>query len=134
EFSPGTKEGDRLLAHELTHVVQGQRSGVQRKAAGHDGGHDSDAGGGHEHVSNPDEPAEKEADHVADAVADGLHAGGEKDAAAGGGSAHAGATQGGDGAKQKAPPIAAKLSASVGRKIFRSSNKDEAAKPTAPTT
>jgi hypothetical protein len=32
QFAPGTKEGDRLLAHELTHVVQGQRSGIQRKA------------------------------------------------------------------------------------------------------
>ncbi len=32
EFSPGTKEGDRLLAHELTHVVQGQKSGIQRRA------------------------------------------------------------------------------------------------------
>src|SRR4051794_29414234 len=25
QFSPGSKEGDRLLAHELTHVVQGQQ-------------------------------------------------------------------------------------------------------------
>ena len=33
EFAPGSREGDRLLAHELTHVVQGQKSGVQRKAA-----------------------------------------------------------------------------------------------------
>lgn len=33
QFAPGTKEGDRLLAHELTHVVQGQRSGIQRKEA-----------------------------------------------------------------------------------------------------
>ena len=32
QYAPGTKEGDRLLAHELTHVVQGQKSGVQRKA------------------------------------------------------------------------------------------------------
>ena len=43
EFAPGSKEGDRLLAHELTHVVQGQQSGVQRKPAAPDGGvHDSD--------------------------------------------------------------------------------------------
>src|SRR5205814_9703109 len=32
ELSPGTKEGDRLIAHELTHAVQAQKSGVQRKA------------------------------------------------------------------------------------------------------
>ena len=31
EFAPGSKEGDRLLAHELTHVVQGKKSGIQRK-------------------------------------------------------------------------------------------------------
>ena len=31
EFAPGSKDGDRLLAHELTHVVQGKKSGVQRK-------------------------------------------------------------------------------------------------------
>ena len=31
EHAPGTKEGDKLLAHELTHVVQGQKSGIQRK-------------------------------------------------------------------------------------------------------
>ena len=72
EFQPGTKEGDRLIAHELTHAVQGQRSGVQRKPASGD----SDAGGT-EHdgveVSQPHEPAEQEADAVADHVADGLH-------------------------------------------------------------
>ena len=34
EFAPGSKEGDRLLAHELTHVVQGQKSGIQRKPGG----------------------------------------------------------------------------------------------------
>ena len=31
EFAPGAKEGDHLLAHELTHVVQGKKTGVQRK-------------------------------------------------------------------------------------------------------
>ncbi len=31
QFAPGTKEGDHLIAHELAHVVQGQRSGIQRK-------------------------------------------------------------------------------------------------------
>jgi hypothetical protein len=43
EFAPGTKEGDKLLAHELTHVVQGQKSGVQRKAE-----HDDKGKGGEE--------------------------------------------------------------------------------------
>jgi hypothetical protein len=32
EFAPGSREGDRLLAHELAHVVQGQQSGIRRKA------------------------------------------------------------------------------------------------------
>jgi hypothetical protein len=38
EFSPGSKEGDRLLAHELAHVVQGSRRGKQRAGctAGHE--------------------------------------------------------------------------------------------------
>ena len=70
-FAPGSKEGDRLLAHELTHVVQGSRSGVQRKAD--DGEHAT--GGGEAGVSHPDEPAEKEADSVADKVAGDLHEG-----------------------------------------------------------
>jgi hypothetical protein len=91
EFAPGSKEGDRLLAHELTHVVQGKKSGVQRKpdeggggggggaGGGADGGAGGGAGGGanaHEagaEVSHPDEPAEKEADAVADGVTDSLH-------------------------------------------------------------
>jgi hypothetical protein len=86
QFAPGTKEGDRLLAHELTHVVQGQRSGIQRKAddGAQGGGGKSDAGehkdggaGGADHeVSQPGDPAEHEADAVADNVAEGLH--GEK--------------------------------------------------------
>jgi hypothetical protein len=124
EFAPGTKEGDRLLAHELTHVVQSHRSGVQRKAeevdtvAAHaqpgtgplDAGkaedaHDSD--GAHEHgppeVSQPGDPAEKEADTVADHAADQLHGGS--------------ATQGhGPQTNQKAPKIGAK---SAGPRIFR---------------
>jgi hypothetical protein len=85
EYRPGSKEGDRLLAHELTHVVQGQRSGVQRKPAEpHPGEQGQGAqpergeqnaehsGAAHE-VSQPGEPAEQEADAVADQVADGLH-------------------------------------------------------------
>ena len=97
EFAPGSKEGDRLLAHELTHVVQGQKSGVQRKpAAGGGGGagHDHDAagggGGGAEHgaaeggdheaggheVSEPGDASEQEADSMGDHAADELHGGG----------------------------------------------------------
>jgi hypothetical protein len=74
EFAPGTKEGDKLLAHELTHVVQGQRSGIQRKAEP-DGAEQKHEGGADAGVSHPDEPAEKEADAVAEHVADDLHAG-----------------------------------------------------------
>lgn len=45
EYAPGTPQGDRLLAHELTHVVQHD----QGKLAGDDG------------VSNPSDPSEQEA-------------------------------------------------------------------------
>jgi hypothetical protein len=78
EFAPGTKEGDKLLAHELTHVVQGQKSGIQRKASHDDeAGLDGSAEAGEKHeVSHPDEPAEKEADVVSEKVAGDLH--GEK--------------------------------------------------------
>ena len=80
EFAPGSKEGDRLLAHELTHVVQGQKSGgaVQRKAqpegeaGGAEGAEHEGAEGGAE-VSSPGEPAEMEADAKGDEVADKLH-------------------------------------------------------------
>jgi hypothetical protein len=54
EYQPGSKEGDRLLAHELTHTVQGARSGVQRKAE-HAGGESAEAPV-HE-VSQPGEPS-----------------------------------------------------------------------------
>jgi hypothetical protein len=82
EYQPGTKEGDRLIAHELTHVVQGQRTGVHRKTdeAGGDGkGHSAEHGA---EVSQPHEPAEKEADAVADHVADDLHGDAKKGAGA----------------------------------------------------
>ena len=75
QFAPGTKEGDRLLAHELTHVVQGQKSGIQRKADEEK----QDEGEGGPEVSQPHEPAEQEADAVGDQVADDLHAAGDKD-------------------------------------------------------
>jgi hypothetical protein len=64
EYAPGSKEGDRLLAHELTHVAQGQKSGIQRKADE----------GGEKKVSQEGEPAEVEADNVADKVAESIEA------------------------------------------------------------
>ena len=105
EFSPGSREGDKLLAHELTHVVQGERSGIQRKAdegaAPANGAADPAAasapgaaapgaaapgataapttGGAGADVSHPDEPAEKEADAVAEHVAGDLHGDSDKD-------------------------------------------------------
>lgn len=71
QFNPGTREGDKLIAHELTHVAQGGGTGVQRKA--------EDSGGGtHEgiEVSEPHEAAEVEADAAADRISDHLHGGG----------------------------------------------------------
>ena len=107
-YQPGTKEGDRLLTHELTHVVQGQRSGVQRKPD--DGGSHDDAGsahGGEEHkVSEPHEPAEKEADSVADKVTSDLHEGGERKAGGAGPGAAGSVSHGSKGAA--AGPVAGK--------------------------
>lgn len=53
KYQPGTSDGRRLLAHELTHVVQ------QSTGAGGPGGR----------VSHPDDPHEREASAVGDAVA-----------------------------------------------------------------
>ncbi len=86
EFAPGSQEGDRLLAHELTHVVQGQRTGVQRKPKpeGEGGGggeekeQEGDEAAGGEAVSQPEDPAEKEADAAGDHVAEKMHGKGEK--------------------------------------------------------
>ncbi len=53
EYSPQTLEGKRLLAHELTHVIQQRRSGYHPQA---------------QHrlrVSDKDDPAEREADAMA---------------------------------------------------------------------
>ena len=153
EFQPGTKEGDKLLAHELTHVVQGAKSGVQRKAddAGAAAeapaaGSEATAGAGadakeaeSEHdVSEPGEPAEKEADAVADHVADKMHGDGEgKKGVDGGGKAPGGKPdakeKGGAGAGQeKAPPIAAKLEG-IGTKIHAKKDAKPAKTPAAPT-
>lgn len=100
QFAPGTKEGDRLLAHELTHVVQGQRSGIQRKAES-DSAKD-DGGMAEPEVSQPGEPAEQEADAVGDKVASELHESRESGGAA--------TNETGDAPKEQAPAIGAKLS------------------------
>ena len=63
KYSPGTKQGDHLLAHELTHVVQGQQAGIQRKA-------DSLS------VSQPTDGAEVEAEATAHRVVEHLHGSG----------------------------------------------------------
>ncbi|MCB0200868.1 MAG: DUF4157 domain-containing protein [Anaerolineae bacterium] len=54
EYAPGTSEGQKLLAHELAHVVQqGNRPGIpQTKSA----------------ISQPGEPQEQEADRVAQTI------------------------------------------------------------------
>jgi hypothetical protein len=90
EYAPGSKEGDRLIAHELTHAVQGQKPGIQRKA---DPAHDT----GEHDVSHPSDPAEKEADAIGDRAADALHGAGD--------------------AKGKIAPPARAPTAAVGRKI-----------------
>jgi hypothetical protein len=103
EFRPGTKEGDKLLVHELTHVVQGGGS-VARKA-------DDAAEAADVEVSQPGDPAEVEADSVAERVSDGLH----------------GATE----RVGPRPLIGAKLGG-VGRKIYRAN--DEKANHETPST
>ena len=145
QYAPGTKEGDRLLAHELTHVVQGQAAGVQRKAEA-----DGEPPEGEEkkaEVSDPSEPAEKEADAKSDEVVADLHdekdgsgerkasgkqqkgtakeeKGDEKtDGKASNGDARAKSEENGDNggkkpAEQKSAPISAKLDG-VGLKVFR---------------
>jgi hypothetical protein len=124
EFQPGTREGDKLLAHELTHVVQGQRSGVQRKSEDEQQGEGAATaeagmeakGTGEEakadetQVSQPEEPAEKEADQVSEQVTDKLHGaepGKKKEA----GAEPAAPTE------EKAPEIGAKLFGAP--KVFR---------------
>lgn len=83
---------DRVWAqNRITNFFRGQ--GVMRKAATGAAGHSDDGHGAK--VSEPSEPAEKEADAVADHVADKLHGGDEK-----GGADHA--------AKEAAPQIGAK--------------------------
>jgi hypothetical protein len=79
ELRPGTKEGDRLLAHELSHVADGgDGATIARKDA--PGAEDKADGGGGGGVSKPSDPAEKKADAKGDAVADALHGDREMDA------------------------------------------------------
>ena len=123
QFAPGTKEGDRLIAHELTHVVQGQRSPIVRKADGDDAKEAKE--GGAPEVSDPSEPAEKEADAMADHVADDLHADGgekkdEKDDDKGGGKGKGGKEGDDKGGDEKKAPAAEETLDGVGRKVFRS--------------
>lgn len=120
EFAPGTKEGDRLLAHELTHVAQGQSAGIQRKAD--EGAHGDEHEAGAAQVSEPHEPAEKEADAVGDEVAEGLHGDKQKEGA----KEH---PDQGAKAKEHAPPVAAKLAptATGNRRVIMRSPKNAAA-------
>lgn len=125
QYDPSTKDGTELLAHELTHVVQAQKSAVQRKeedtveadAAGKDGEALE--------VSDPDEPAEREADSVAKEATEAMGTGG---AAADGNDANlsdadaanqAAPASEGDGsvAHEQAPEAGAKLATPISRRI-----------------
>lgn len=118
QFDPSSKEGEKLIAHELTHVVQGQRGGGDgdaQRAEENEAESESDAVEGADgealEVSNPDEPAEKEADEVSEKVVEG-----EESAVA---------TEGtGDDAAKRAQRKPA--SAAVKRKVFRAENPDAA--------
>ena len=131
QYAPGTKEGDKLLAHELTHVVQGQNAGVQRKADDDHAEAKEGAAGGEHEVSDPNEAAEKEADAKSEEVAGALHDDKDKKGGAdkkdkkgdkdkGGEAKAAGDEKAADGKPEEKPaPIAAKLEG-VGRKVFLS--------------
>lgn len=81
QFDPSSKEGEKLIAHELTHVVQGQRGGgdsrggdaqrAEENKTESEGEAPEGADGEALEVSNPDEPAEKEADEVSEKVVEG---------------------------------------------------------------
>jgi hypothetical protein len=147
EFKPGTKEGDRLIAHELTHVVQGQNSApaVARKEGGEKDAAEAESAAGEQkggsealEVSQPGDAAEQEADHVADHAVENMHGDGEakghgaeakgegadaegkedEGESKDGEKAGAGAKTAKPAKKQEKPKIAAKLDG-VGRKIYR---------------
>ncbi|MGZ3427136.1 MAG: eCIS core domain-containing protein, partial [Polyangia bacterium] len=132
EFAPGSKEGDRLLAHELTHVAQGQKSGVQRKA---DAAHGDAEGGDHEagghEVSEPGDPAEHEADAMGDHAAEKLHGGGEHGGGEHGGGAKGDGEHGGKKVAREKPAVGV-AAPTVGRKIFRAEKPGAPPKQTAP--
>jgi hypothetical protein len=137
QYHPDSPGGLRLLSHELVHVAQAKRAGVQRKAdegeAAADSGAEQAAPGldGAE-VSHPDDPAEKEADAIAEKVAESEESAGAEGAegkAAGAegaegeapgaeGEAGAEGAEAGAEASEQPMPISAKLEG-VGRKIFR---------------
>jgi hypothetical protein len=77
KYSPGSPEGQRTIAHELTHVVQQREGSV-----------DGTPQAGGVSVSSPDDKFEQEAESTADAVMSGGHEG--HDHASGGGEAPAG--------------------------------------------
>lgn len=94
-YSGSPVEADRAWAqNRIASFLRSQR--VMRKAAGDAVGHSAD--GPDPKISQPDEPAEKEADAVADHVTDKLHGGDDKAAAD-----HS--------AKEAAPQIGAKRAA-----------------------
>ena len=117
EFAPNTKEGKKLLAHELTHVVQAKRSGISRSQEGKEDENPEPTGekdGEQLEVSDPEEPAEKEADEVAEKVT-AQGEGGDQPAPAGGESAP---EEKPAEVSAKSIPISAKLKG-IGLKVFR---------------
>lgn len=102
EYQPGTKEGDRLLGHELAHTVQAQKAGVQRKAD--EGAEAHGRKEGALEISEPADPAEQAADAAGDRVAKELH-GDEK--SGDGHAADAGGQHTDDAGHEKAPDVGA---------------------------
>jgi hypothetical protein len=105
-------EADRAWAqNRIANFLRGRRSAVMRKA-------DSGAKGLDKLVSQPGDPAEQEADAGADHAVEGIH-GGDKEGTPGRGEA----------GKEKAPPVAAKLSpATIALSKKDSGNADASAK------
>ena len=121
QHAPGTPDGDRLLAHELTHVAQAQHSGsgaVHRKKA--------DPGDGEQgetdalDVSQPGDAAEVEADQLADHATERLHGGGGEE------------KMEVEGAEQGAPRKASARLSGVGRKVYLTPDTGAHAAPQSP--
>jgi hypothetical protein len=66
QYAPETSDGDRLIAHELTHVLQ-QSGGAAGRSANQNGDQASSL-----RVSHPADASEREADRVAQAVTGGV--------------------------------------------------------------